>query len=140
MIDQFGDEMITELSDREVFVFGSNLAGIHGAGAAKQAHEKFGAEWGVGIGATGRCYAIPTKDTRLDTMHTVRIVHFVDQFLEYTSYVDKTFLVTAIGCGYAGYTPEVIAPMFLERPENVIIPNSFKTVLENRFGTSFKKI
>ena len=56
---------ITELKENEIFVFGSNLAGIHGAGAAKTAYREFGAELHVGEGMTGRCYAIPTKDEKL---------------------------------------------------------------------------
>ena len=119
--------MITELKDNEVFVFGSNEAGIHGAGAARQAYEDFGAEWGVGEGPTGDCYALPTKDERIETRDLAGIKTSVDRFLKYAAaHPEQTFLVTAIGCGLAGYKPAQIAPMFNGHGENVILPEEFR--------------
>lgn len=99
---------ITELSKCEVFVFGSNLKGHHRGGAARMAYERFGAEWGVGVGPTGRCYAIPTNFESVD-----RIKPYVDDFIEYVkNHPDNRFLMTRIGCGIAGFTDDEIAPLF----------------------------
>ena len=107
---------ITELSSSEVFVFGSNLQGYHGGGATRTAMDKFGAEWGVGVGPTGRCYAIPTMQGGVET-----IKPYVDEFLEYAKeHPDTRFLVTRIGCGIAGFDDMDIAPLF---EEAVSIPN-----------------
>ena len=113
-------EEITELSMCEVFVFGSNLEGQHGGGAAKTAYEKFGAEWGVGSGPTGQCYAIPTMHGGLDD-----IKPYVDEFIEYArNHPNNRFLVTRVGCGIAGFTDEQMAPLFEEawRLPNVNFP------------------
>jgi len=129
---KYTDNYINELKPNEIFVFGSNLKGIHGAGAAKLAREKFGAEMGVGIGITGQCYAIPTKDEMIWTLPLTRIEEHVMDFLDYVKDVpDKIFLVTQIGCGLAGYTPEDIAPMFKTHPSNVIIPREFHEVISH---------
>lgn len=102
-----------------IFVFGSNLAGIHGAGAARSALAMFGAVWGVGVGLQGRSYAIPTKDERIQTLPLNRIRPYVDQFLEFArAHPEMNFQVTRIGCGLAGYTDSDIAPMFKEAPDN----------------------
>lgn len=99
---------IQELSMCEIFVFGSNLAGQHQGGAARLAHRKFGAEWGVGAGRTGQCYAIPTMHGGVDD-----IKPYVDEFIEYAkAHPNYRFLVTRIGCGIAGFTDEEIAPLF----------------------------
>ena len=112
----------------EIFVFGSNEAGIHGSGAARTAREKFGAVYGVGVGITGDCYAIPTKDKNIQTLPPDKIRMYVEDFKEYAwrTYAlprggfdaDKIFLVTKIGCGLAGYKNEDIAPMFRGSPKN----------------------
>lgn len=125
-------DFIEELQPSEIFVFGSNLAGKHGKGAAKLAAQKFGAEYGVGVGPTGRCYAIPTKDENLKPQPLLEIERWVNNFtLLAERRPDKTFLVTEIGCGLAGYSPEQIAPMFEEaiKLENVHLPLSFWQVL-----------
>jgi hypothetical protein len=98
----------------EVFVFGSNLAGIHGAGAAKVAHQKFGAVYGVGVGFRDRSYAIPTKDHRIRTMDLDDIAYHVHIFVNDTPKFlpGYEWFVTRIGCGLAGYRDEQIAPMF----------------------------
>jgi hypothetical protein len=119
--------IITSLKPNEVFVFGSNLAGIHGAGAALFAKEHFGAQQGVGLGPTGQSYAIPTKDERLQTLPLAEIQKYVWYFQNYAS-IHQTvrFLVTPIGCGLAGYTPAQIAPLFKMWQPNVILPEEFR--------------
>lgn len=110
-----------------VFVFGSNLAGIHGAGAAKYAVHNFGAEYGVGVGMTGSSYALPTKDENLNTLSLHEVNKYVDQFLEYaTDHPEINFQLTAIGCGLAGYEAQDIVPLFYgQTPENVTWPPEF---------------
>lgn len=99
----------------EVFVFGSNLAGIHGAGAAKIARQVYGAPYGAGMGFMGCSYAIPTKDRKVDTLPLDIIKDFVDQFCWFTGiHRDLNFFVTRVGCGLAGYSDEQIAPLFKE--------------------------
>ena len=105
----------------KIFVFGSNLAGRHGAGAAKFARERFGAVYGVGVGRTGQSYAIPTKDENLKTLPLQSIEKHVYQFHLYTLvWTDAIFVVTRIGCGLAGYKDEDIAPMFDGFPDNCV--------------------
>ena len=116
---------VSELSKCEIFVFGSNLEGRHRGGAARTAYEKFGAEWGVGNGPTGKCYAIPT-------MHggVKEIKPYVDKFIQYAKDNPmKRFLVTRVGCGIAGFKDEEIAPLFLEgmRIPNVSLPQEWIT-------------
>jgi hypothetical protein len=115
----------------DVFVFGSNLAGRHGAGAAKYAREHHKAIYGIAIGLQGESYAIPTKDKYLKSLPLYLIQDYIDEFLNFAYIHDKlTFNVTAIGCGLAGYTPEQIAPMFKNAPKNVNLPQEFKDVLQ----------
>lgn len=103
-------DFITSLADNEIFVFGSNLHGMHGGGAARIAHQKFGAEWGVGVGKTGQCYAIPTMHGGIN-----EIKPYVDDFIAYAKeHTEFHFLVTRIGCGIAGFTDEQMAPLFKE--------------------------
>lgn len=109
--------MITSLKENDYFVFGSNLAGEHAGGAAKQAYEQFGAVWGIGVGITGQCYAIPT----MDGLEQIGV--YVDQFIEVATLLpEKTFLLTKIGCGIAGHTEAEIAPLFRDAPKNIIKP------------------
>ena len=109
-------ERITELGENEVFVFGSNLAGAHGGGAALLAYRKFGAIWGQGVGLQGQSYGIPTMHGGVDA-----IKPYVDEFIEFAkTRPDLTFLVTRVGCGIAGFTNEgllffVVAVYDLER-------------------------
>lgn len=112
---------ITTLAPNEVFVFGSNASGHHGAGAAAQAQRDFGAVWGEGHGLHGNSYAIDTM-SGLPTMAS-EIALFLD-FAE--SRPDLVFLVTEIGCGIAGYTPAQVAPLFTREPANVRLPESFR--------------
>ena len=120
-------EFIRELKDNEIFVFGSNIEGKHLGGAAKLATNKFGAEWGVGDGLTGRCYAIPTMYKTVD-----EIVPFTTKFIEFAkANQNLVFLVTEIGCGLAGLKPKQIAPLFSECKElpNIYLPSRFWHVL-----------
>ena len=117
-------EFITRLEADEVFVFGSNLAGMHGGGAARIAYERFGAQWGVGVGPTGQCYAIPTMQGGVET-----IKPYVDEFITYAQqHPEKVFLVTRIGCGIAGFTDAEIAPLFADARElvNVALPEGWR--------------
>ena len=103
----------------KVFVFGSNLAGIHGAGSAKEAYNKHGAIPGLGFGRQGNSYAIPTKDKRINTLSLDEIKPYVDVFLSYAeAHPETDFDIVDIGCGLAGYTPEQIAPLFKDAPDN----------------------
>ncbi len=121
-------DRISELKDNEIFVFGSNLAGHHGGGAARLAYNRFGAVWGQGVGLQGQAYAIPTMQGGVET-----IKPYVDQFIEFaTSHPEMTFLVTRIGCGIAGFRDEEIAPLFAAAldVENVILPREFVKALQ----------
>lgn len=105
----------------KIFVFGSNLAGIHGAGAAKYAHENYGAIYGCGEGRQGNSYAIPTKGYRIETLPLSQISEHVKSFLDHAEYCPNTqFLVTPIGTGLAGYSIAQIAPMFDGAPDNCV--------------------
>jgi hypothetical protein len=128
---------LESLNEDEVFVFGSNEAGRHGAGAALDAQLRFGAQLGVGNGPTGRCYAIPTKDRNVRTLPLQSILFYVNQFRHHaTRHASTRFIVTPIGCGLAGYSPRDIAPMFSEMPSNVILPAEFQVVLNQRLTGS----
>lgn len=114
----------------KIFVFGSNLAGRHGKGAALYARNHHGAIYGQGIGLQGRSYAIPTKDQQLRTLPLPAIGQHVAQFLLFAAqHPDMVFEVTPIGCGLAGYQPEQIAPLFENAPNNCILPDSFVSCL-----------
>jgi hypothetical protein len=113
-----------------IFVFGSNLAGRHGRGAAKDAVDKYGAIYGQGAGLQGHSYAIPTKDERIQTLPLLVISNYVKQFLWFaTVHPEMEFFVTKIGCGLAGYTPEQIAPFFRGAPKNCKLPEEFLSVI-----------
>ena len=119
---------IEHLKENEIFVFGSNLAGMHGGGAARTARLHFGAIMGKGVGLQGQSYAIPTMQGGVDTIRP-----YVDDFISYAkSHPNQHFLVTPIGCGIAGFDPEDIAPLFEEAKEvkNISLPESFWEVIE----------
>lgn len=102
----------------EIFVFGSNAIGRHGAGAAKAAMQ-YGAVYGVGIGLMGQSYALPTKDRSIRSLSLDRIQSHVNDFLKFTNdRPDLTFFVTRVACGLANYTDSQIAPMFINAPLN----------------------
>ena len=123
----FTPEFITELKPDEVFVFGSNLAGSHGGGAAYVAWRKFGAVMGQGVGLQGQSYGIPTMQGGVET-----IAPYVDEFIAFAKeHPELFFYVTRIGCGIAGFRDEEIAPLFLAARtlENVCLPESFVKIL-----------
>lgn len=124
---RFTPDNIKDLAPDEIFVFGSNLAGHHGGGAARVALDRFGAQWGQGEGIQGQSYAIPTMQGGVET-----IKPYVDRFLDLAYEWDQnTFLVTRIGCGIAGFTPEQIAPLFDRALDmyNVVLPRDFYDIL-----------
>jgi hypothetical protein len=115
-----------------IFVFGSNLAGRHGAGAAKYAAQHHGAEYGVGHGVTGNCYAIPTKDRNLSVLPLETVKIYVNEFLGHAWNNSHTeFQVTQIGCGLAGFKPEQIAPLFAGATDNCLFDSAWKEWLPN---------
>lgn len=126
-LGQFTPEWIKELGENEIFVFGSNLGGFHGGGAARAAMDHFGAIWGQGVGLQGQSYAIPTMHGGVDV-----IKPYVDEFIEFAqSRRDLFFYVTRIGCGIAGFQDEEIAPLFAGALalDNVALPKSFYDIL-----------
>lgn len=121
---------------KKIFVFGSNLEGRHGKGAALEARQKWGAVYGQAIGLHGNSYAIPTKETPYKSLPLDKIHEFVIQFCNF-AYENPMlqFILTPIGCGLAGYTPEQIAPMFDLAPGNVVLPSEFEDYLkEIKYG------
>lgn len=113
---RFTPDLVEQLSNCEIFVFGSNLEGMHMGGAARVAHQKFGAEWGVGDGPTGRCYAIPTMHGGLEDIRP-----YAEKFIAYAkAHPMNRFLLTRVGCGIAGFKDSDMAQLF----EDVLdIPN-----------------
>ena len=116
-------ERITTLKPNEIFVFGSNLAGMHGGGAARIARLHFGAVMGVGVGLQGQSYAIPTMRGGVDTIQP-----YVDEVIQYAiNHPELHFLVTRIGCGIAGFSEDEIAPLFRQAVsiDNISLPQGF---------------
>ena len=117
-------DFITELRPDEVFVFGSNLAGSHGGGAAYVAWRKFGAIMGQGVGMQGQSYGIPTMQGGVETIRP-----YVDEFITFAkAHPELYFYVTRIGCGIAGFRDEEIAPLFTAARgvPNICLPESFQ--------------
>jgi len=140
-IREFTPERISELKPNEIFVFGSNVAGAHGGGAAWIAFERFGAIMGQGVGLQGQSYAIPTMQGGVET-----IKPYVDEFIAFAkAHPEYKFFVTKIGCGIAGFRIEEIAPLFYHAIdcENIILPKEFDNIIQdiihNRFIESFDK-
>ncbi len=128
MSREYTPERIAELGEDEVFVFGSNLEGMHGGGAARTAYQRFGAVWGEGVGHHGQSYAIPTMHGGVE-----QIRPYVDEFVEYArANAHLRFLVTRIGCGIAGFRDKQIAPLFSEalNCSNIILPREFVEAIE----------
>jgi len=133
-------EIIHALRPKEVFVFGSNLAGIHGAGAAYLA-KKWGAFDGRGIGLSGQTYAIPTKDHAISSLSLGDILCHIEDFYSFAQANPQLeFLVTKIGCGLAGYSVKDIAPLFFAEfltLENISLPHEFiEIIIEKSEGES----
>lgn len=113
--------MITELKDNQVFVFGSNLAGKHFGGAARQAEEQFGAEMGIGEGLTGQCYAFPTLTKEFKQRDHIALQVSVDKLRNCAiDNPEKEFLLTKVGTGIAGYNESYIDTLFQNLPKNII--------------------
>lgn len=126
---EYTPERITELKPNEIFVFGSNLAGSHGGGAARLAYNRFGAIWGQGVGLQGQSYAIPTMQGGVETIEP-----YVEHFIDFAfCNRELKFLVTRIGCGIAGFTAYEIAPLFLKVIDlpNVLLPKDFVEVMHH---------
>ena len=116
-------EFITELQPGEIFVFGSNLQGMHAGGAARIAYNNFGAIWGQGVGLQGQSYGIPTMQGGVETVRP-----YVNEFIQFAKdHPELTFLVTRIGCGIAGFTDAEMAPLFekAHNMENIILPEGW---------------
>ena len=116
-------EFISELKPGEIFVFGSNLRGMHGGGAAYAAYRKFGAVMGQGVGLQGQSYAIPTMQGGVETIRP-----YVDEFIAFAkAHPELTFLVTRIGCGIAGFTDDEISPLFKQAHniDNIVLPSGW---------------
>ena len=116
-------DFITHLQPDEIFVFGSNLKGLHGGGAAYIAYRKFGAIMGQGVGLQGQSYGIPTMQGGVETIRP-----YVDEFIQFAKeHPHLTFLVTRIGCGIAGFDDDDIAPLFEDahNVENIVLPEGW---------------
>ena len=127
MYDRTTPENIKSLKKGNIFVFGSNKAGRHGAGAAKLAKDKFEAEYGVGEGLTGRAYAFPTLDEnfeKLDLKEIKKSVNKLNKCAKENSF--KIFLLTKVGCGLAGYKEDEIKKLFSDMELNIIKPRGWK--------------
>ena len=117
-------DMISELKADEVFVFGSNLEGMHGGGAAYTAFKKFGAALGCGVGHRGQSYAIPTMHDGVEDIRP-----YVDEFIRYAAeHPELFFYVTRVGCGIAGFKDRELAPLFAEARglANVCLPKGWR--------------
>jgi hypothetical protein len=126
---RYTPEIISSLKPNEIFVFGSNLAGVHGGGAARTARLKFGAVKGQGVGLQGQSYAIPTMQGGPETVQP-----YVDEFIAFAKqHPEMTFYVTRIGCGIAGFRDIDIAPIFINAIEvkNILLPETFVRIIKN---------
>lgn len=130
---RISSDNIVDLKHNEIFVFGSNLGGRHGKGAAKHAL-KFGAILGCGWGEYGQTFAIPTKTADLKILKISSIEFYVDMFLKIAeARPENNYLVTKIGCGLSNYKTEEIAPLFRRglELENVYLPLDFLNFLNS---------
>lgn len=112
------------MAEPRIFVFGSNRAGRHGAGAALWARKHRGAVYGVGQGPTGQAFAIPTKDANLRALPLDEVSRHIGAFAEYArGHPNQTFELTPIGCGLANQPPRAIARLLMAAnlPENVVL-------------------
>lgn len=115
--------MIDHLDPRQAFVFGSNIMGHHGGGAALYAFDNFGAEEGIGEGLTGQCYAFPTLNQHMQRYTRAELESIRDAFYRCAfAHPELTFLLTRVGCGIAGYPEEDMLALFEDAPVNVKKP------------------
>lgn len=120
------------MTNKTIFVFGSNEAGIHGAGAAAVAYKKHGARWGMGYGHYGNSFAIPTKDQKLNTLSLGIIRKYVEGFRAYAAgHPELTFHVTRIGCGLAGLSDQDMSFMFMWGSSNLLFDEAWKPFMED---------
>jgi hypothetical protein len=123
---EYTPDDISELKPNEVFIFGSNLSGNHGGGAAKIALAKFGAVSGIGEGLQGQSYAFPTldKDMKRRSKHSLKVsrCRLYDTAQELP---DHKFYLTKVGTGIAGYPEEIIRKLFINAPENIVKPRGW---------------
>lgn len=114
-----------------IFVFGSNLAGRHGKGAALAARLEYGARYGQGIGRQGQSYAIPTKGHQLEVLPLEVVRTHVEEFLQYArAHPDLSFFVTRVGCGLAKNDNPRVAPLFSAAPKNCSFADEWRPHLE----------
>lgn len=140
MYQYHNESAVNELPPNQVFVFGSNLAGLHRGGAARTAKEYFGALQGVGRGWSGQSFAIPTLNEHFQPMPLSQIAHYIEDFKIYTkNHPSITYFVTSVGCGGAGYQPKDIAPLFKGISNNVILPIRFKSFVEDNYKLQLRK-
>lgn len=127
--EKYTPDFITELGPKDIFVFGSNLAGYHASGAARDALSRFGAKLGQGVGLQGNSYAIPTMQGGVETIQP-----YVDDFIKFAkNNPDLTFYVTKIGCGIAGFKEDEIAPLFRNaiKVPNIRLPEDFVDIINS---------
>lgn len=126
-------ENLTELSSRQRVSIGTNESGIHGAGIAQYAFDNWGLVWGQGFGPSGMCFGVPTKDWRIGKLDLGVIDSYISRYIQWMKATKYNHLVTKVGCGLAGYTPNQIAPMFAEciNMTNVWLPEEFIKVISN---------
>lgn len=121
------EDKVFDRDKHDIFVFGSNEGGIHGAGAAWFARKNHGAQWGVGVGRTGSSYAIPTKNNGMQVLPLSEIYEYVKDFIAYArANPDLRFFVTRIGCGLAGYKDHEVRPLFHDAPSNCDLPEGWR--------------
>lgn len=118
---------IASLSPGQIFVFGSNLAGLHEGGAARQAFEDFGAQWGVGEGPSGRTYAFPTLTADFQQVSDLQLQESLACFYRYAiAHPNLEFILTKVGVGIAGFPEEKMRQLFEHAPANVIEPRDWR--------------
>ena len=128
--DFHADGMLPPPDADFVWVFGSNMAGAHGGGAARVASERYGARYGVGLGRTGNAYALPTLDELGRRLTVAQIAVQVAAFLDYArAHANERFWVTRVGCGIAGNADEDIAPLFADAPANCSLPDGWQAMM-----------
>lgn len=126
---------ITNLGPNEIFVFGSNTAGIHGRGAALQAYKQFGCPYGFGEGLhiESQTYAFPTlavpkgrKSFSLEPRTDDELLASVRKLYETAQKnPNLTFLLTKVGCGLAGYEESHMITLFRGTPANIVKPKGW---------------
>jgi hypothetical protein len=140
-IEKASPQTITKLKENEIFVFGSNLQGIHSGGSARQALVSFGAKYGQGEGLQGQSYAIPTKRDMKTALDLEEVRLYIDRFMSIVRLTqDKIFLVTEIGCRHAGMKVEDVGPLFAPyiKVSNLLLPQRFLDEIYHSMG--YKKL